>query len=68
MADPVINDIEVAEAVERAERGGPGDSATFLTELVSAAGATLAAGELMLSIGDWERLNAAAAANCNAEE
>jgi NAD(P)-dependent dehydrogenase (short-subunit alcohol dehydrogenase family) len=57
-----------AEAIERAERGGPEDSATFLTELVSAAGATLAAGELMLSIGDWERLNAAAAANCNAEE
>ena len=49
-----------AEAVERAECGGPQDSAQFITELVSDAGAAIAAGELTVGVGDWQRLKAAA--------
>ena len=47
-----------AEAKIRAECASPEASATFLTELVSDEGAVIAANQLVISLGDWERLKA----------
>ncbi|MCS5644178.1 MAG: SDR family oxidoreductase, partial [Dehalococcoidia bacterium] len=48
-----------AEAKIRAECASPEASATFLTELVSDEGVVIAANQLVISLGDWERLKSA---------
>ena len=49
-----------AEAKIHAQCDSPERSATFLTELVSDTGAVAAADQLVVGLGDWEQLKAAA--------